>query len=82
MSNRKFKSRRATPWDNDEKRTASQSFIRDETNKHYQQRHQKLKDTDEAVLINSIPVTKCPFCGTTIINLNNSPKLLQADNPA
>ena len=70
MSNRKFKSRRATPWDNDEERTASQSFIRDETNKHYQQRHQKLKDSEEDVLINSIPVTKCPFCGSENIKKN------------
>lgn len=70
MSKIVSKSRRATPWDHSVTRTASQSFIRSETKKHYSQRHQKLRETDEAALINSFTILRCPFCGSEHIKKN------------
>ena len=70
MSKITSKSRRATPWDHSAERTASQNFIRNETKKHYKQRHQKLRDTNEATLINTVQVTKCPYCGSERIKKN------------
>lgn len=64
------KSRRATPWDKSEERSASQTFIRNETNKHYTQRHQKLKDSEECMMINAVPVNRCPYCGSGNIKRN------------
>ena len=56
------KSRKATPWDNFDELTSSQSFIRDQTKEHYAQRHLKLSETEEAELINSYQPSVCPLC--------------------
>lgn len=58
------KSRRKTPWDNSEKLTPIQSFLRMHYIAHYEARHPKLSETDEATLINSFIPTQCPYCGS------------------
>lgn len=64
MKNNKYssQSRQATPWDSLDNPTPSQEFIRNETKLHYAQRHKKLSETGEAVLINSYVPEKCPLC--------------------
>ena len=58
------KSRRITPWDDEDKLTPTQEFISRHFKEHYMQRHPKLKDTGEAELINTFTPTKCPYCGS------------------
>ena len=59
------KSRRKTPWDNNEILTPIQSFLRMHYIEHYEARHPKLIDTGEAGLINSFVPSKCPHCKST-----------------
>ena len=58
----RYKSRRKTPWHNEEELTPTQSFIARHFEEHYMQRHPKLEDTGEVELINSFPPSKCPYC--------------------
>lgn len=72
MKNNKYslQSRKATPWDSLDDPTPSQEFIRNETKLHYAQRHMKLAETGEAVLINSYVPEECPCCHDTHIKRN------------
>jgi len=58
------KSRRVTPWDNEDNLTATQAFIKAKANEHYEERHTELKAAGEAEMINSYEPHKCPYCGS------------------
>ena len=58
------KSRRRTPWDNNESLTPIQSFLRMHYIAQYEARHPKLNETGEADLINSFVPSKCPYCNS------------------
>ena len=58
------KSRRKTEWDNMSDLTETQSFLKNKFAAHYAERHQSLKDSNEAGMINSYAPIKCPFCGS------------------
>jgi len=58
------KSRRRTEWDNMADITETQSFLKKKFAAHYTERHQSLKDSDEADMINTYTPAKCPFCGS------------------
>jgi len=58
------KSRRQTPWDDFDDRSATENFIRDQVNILYEQRHASLKGSSEIDLLNSIEVTNCHLCGS------------------
>jgi hypothetical protein len=55
------KSRRKTPWDGDTKLTPTQEFLRTQYEEHYQARHPKLIETDEANMVNSFVPPNCPY---------------------
>jgi len=61
MSNRS-KSRKRTPWDGMTDLTPIQEFLKMHYTERYEQRHPKLDETGEAVLINSFKPSKCPYC--------------------
>ena len=58
------RSRRATPWDNEDKLTPTQQFLQKIYQKRYEERHPRLSETGEAELINSFVPDKCPHCGS------------------
>ena len=57
------KSRRKTPWDGSSEMTATQEFLQKTYQEHYQQRHPALRETGEAVMINTFIPSQCPICG-------------------
>jgi len=59
---RKSESRRITVWEGKNDLTQTQSFIKGKIEEHYTQRHPKLRDSGEAVLINAFVPSKCPYC--------------------
>lgn len=61
MSNRS-RSRKRTPWDGMTDLTPIQEFLKMHYTERYEQRHPKLDETGEAVLINSFKPSKCPYC--------------------
>lgn len=61
MKNRIDASRRKTPWDNEEQ-TVIQKFISRKYMDNYKQKHPKLSETDESVIINSIEIKECHYC--------------------
>jgi transposase-like protein len=58
------KSRRKTPWDKEAELTPTQEFLRTHYKEHYEARHPKLKETGEAMVINSFTPSQCPYCGS------------------
>ena len=62
MKNRIDTSRRKTPWDNCTETSTVQSFIMNKYKDNYYIKHQKLLDTNENILINSIEIDDCPYC--------------------
>ena len=62
------KSRRQTPWDGVSELTATQAFLKEHYNAHYNDRHRRVSDSAETELINSYPPVKCPFCGSVKFN--------------
>lgn len=59
------KSRKQTPWDNVTEKTPTQEFLQMHYVARYEQRHPKISETGEALLINSYEPTKCPYCGSS-----------------
>ena len=55
-------SRKKTPWDEKDDLTPTESFIKSNYQSHYDEKHPRLGETNEADLINSYPVTECPCC--------------------
>ena len=64
MSNR-YKSRKCTLWDGKTDLSPTQEFLKMHYAERYDQRHPKLNETGEAVLINSFEPSKCPYCSST-----------------
>jgi len=58
------KSRRKTPWDEEEELTPTQRFLQIHYRERYMARHPKLSETGEAELINSFVPTYCPYCSS------------------
>ena len=56
------KSRRKTPWDGQEVRTAMQEFICRQYQDRYEKYHPELTETGETELINSFVPKACPYC--------------------
>ena len=56
------KSRKKTPWDGVSELTATQTFLKEQYQMRYAERHRKLSESGEAELINSYVPSKCPFC--------------------
>ena len=59
---KKHKSRRSTPWEENNKLTPTQEFQKRHYNTYYEDRHRKLEDSGEAEMINSYVPISCPFC--------------------
>ena len=59
------KSRKRTPWDAMENKTATQEFLQMHYSQHYKRCHPNLDEAGEAKMINSYIPSKCPFCGAT-----------------
>ena len=57
-------SRRKTPWDAKPGLTPVELFIKSNYLTHYDEKHPHLNQTNEAELINSYPVTECPYCAS------------------
>ncbi len=62
MKNKIDTSRQKTPWDDNEKQTASQKFISEKYKENYRNKHPLLKESNEKELINSIEIIKCRYC--------------------
>ena len=55
------KSRRTTPWDDEEERTPMQEFLYQNYKKRYENHHPELTETGETALINSFVRSECPW---------------------
>ena len=66
-SHKRTLSRKRTPWDEVENRTATQEYLRMHYLTRYEQRHPKRGELDEAVMVNSYVPSRCPFCESTTI---------------
>lgn len=64
---RKPKLMRRTPWDESEKLTPVQRFIKSSYLENYEEKHPVLSASDEVELLNSLEVTTCRHCGSTFI---------------
>mgnify|MGYP002344519454 FL=1 len=64
------KSRRKTPWDEEEHRTPMQEFLYQHYNAHYENHHPSLADTGETQLINSFVLKACPYCTSEATKMN------------
>lgn len=64
MKNKRYESRRQTPWDDTANITITQKFIKEKYNENYKFKHPKLIDTNEQKLFNSINIECCPRCGS------------------
>lgn len=62
--NNRHISRKATPWDDESNKTPVQEFLIQHYQQHYEDKHQSLKDTEEAELINSFIPETCPYCSS------------------
>lgn len=60
----RHKSRRRTPWDEQEVLTPTQEFLKMHYLSRYEDRHPTIAEADEAAMINSYAPQKCPFCGS------------------
>jgi len=58
----KQKSRKKTPWEGKEKLTPTQTFLKENYDTFYAERHRKIEDSGEAEMINSYVPSKCAFC--------------------
>jgi len=56
------KSRKATPWEGNKNLTPTQTFLKQNYELYYADRHRKVEDSGEAEMINSYVPVKCPFC--------------------
>ena len=56
------KSRRKTPWDGNEKLTATQRFLKEKYDMRYKTHHRKISESGEAEMVNTYVPEKCPFC--------------------
>ena len=56
------KSRKKTPWEGKEKLTPTQTFLKENYDDFYSERHRKIEDSGEAEMINSYIPLKCPYC--------------------
>ena len=61
MKNRN-RSRKSTPWDNNETKTRTQEFLQMHYVARYEERHPSIKDSGEADMINSFIPSVCPYC--------------------
>ncbi len=61
---KKYLSRRETPWDKKEgsELTPMQKFLREKYHEHYDERHPVLSESGEVELINTFVPTQCPYC--------------------
>ena len=57
-----YKSRKKTPWDGVSELTATQTFLKEQYQMRYAERHRKISESGEAELINSYVPSKCPYC--------------------
>ena len=65
MSNQKGrKSRKDTPWDGGDNLTATQEFLKNNYEEHYEERHRIVSESGEEEMINSYTPMKCPFCSS------------------
>ena len=64
MKDKKFQSRRATPWDNKNNRTPIEEFIVGCTRDNYDKRHIAPGDEREVSLLNSFVPYLCPKCSS------------------
>jgi hypothetical protein len=62
--------RKATPWNESENMTATQAFLKHLYERHYDERHVPIRDSDESALVNSHIPTKCPHCGSDAFKRN------------
>lgn len=58
------KSRRVTPWGNENDLTPTQAFLKQYYDEYYAARHRAVEDSGEAAMVNSYPPAKCPFCAS------------------
>ena len=58
----KQKSRKRTPWEGKEKLTPTQTFLKENYDRFYAERHRKIENSGEAEMINSYVPKKCPYC--------------------
>jgi len=58
------KSRRKTPWDGNEKLTATQRFLKEKYDMRYKTHHRKISESGEAEMVNTYVPEKCPFCSS------------------
>jgi len=63
------KSRRTTPWDDEEERTPMQEFLYQNYKKRYENHHPELTETGETALINSFVRSECPWCSSGNIRM-------------
>jgi len=61
----KQKSRRRTPWEEKGKLTPTQTFLKENYDTFYAERHRKIEESGETEMINSYVPLKCPFCKGT-----------------
>jgi len=62
MKLKRTQSRKVTPWDGDEKLSATQTFLKKNYKEYYSDRHRSVSESGEADLINTYIPLKCPFC--------------------
>lgn len=74
MKNKIDSSRQSTPWDNCQEITTIESFVGTKYKENYKNKHPKLKDTNEAQLINSIEIKSCRYCDNNNIKKNGFTK--------
>ena len=64
MTEKKYQSRRATPWDDKKDRTPIEEFIVGCTRDNYDKRHIAPGDEREIALLNSFAPSQCAICGS------------------
>ena len=64
MKEKKYQSRRATPWDDKKDRTPIEEFIVGCTRDNYDKRHIAPGDEREIALLNSFAPSQCAICGS------------------
>lgn len=62
MAKKRNQSRRKTPWDAEQRLSATQEFIQMHYKAQYESRHPTISSTGEAVMINSYEPLECPYC--------------------
>lgn len=56
------KSRRTTPWDDEDVLTPTQAFLKGKYDMRYNNHHLKVSESGEVEMVNSYSPAKCPFC--------------------